>query len=112
MQKKILLVAVAAGVMFLLAFVAYQQFVPMRNDTYDNFPSAKVVKPMKPQPVPMDTVVVPVPTTIDGISADIEKETMLDTTALGKERAGEASVLQQDNSSVNNLGTTYDPNNL
>ncbi len=116
MQKKILLAVMAVGVILLFAFVVYQQFVPMRDSTMDDFPSKKVVNPMKPQvTTPMKdeaAVMVPVPATIDGITADITGETALDTSALDKEQTGEASVLQKDSSSVNNLGTTYDPNNL
>lgn len=57
-------------------------------------------------------VVAPVPDTIDGVTADIESESALDLSALDDEEAGSMSEIDADSDSVNNLGTSYDENNL
>lgn len=59
-----------------------------------------------------ESVMVPVPETIDDIATSIETESSLDLSALDDEESGALTEVSQDSDSVNNLGTSYDENNL
>ncbi len=53
-----------------------------------------------------------VPETIDDIAVSIESEAAFDQAALDAEAAGSMQEIDQDSDSINNLGTSYDENNL
>ena len=59
-----------------------------------------------------DTEKAVVPNTVESIAADIESETALDVSALDDEESSETASVDEDSDSVNNLGTSYDENNL
>ncbi len=54
----------------------------------------------------------PVPETLDDITESIVAESSVDFSALDEEETSSLSDVDEDSESVNNLGTSYDENNL
>ncbi len=110
-NKQILATVVGVGVIIIFSAFVYRQFLTQSQTAFQQQQNKNAMQPVSegmPQPAPM----VPLPDTIDGITADIESETTLDLSAMDEESAGEESVLNEDSQSVNNLGTSYDENNF
>lgn len=106
-QKQML--GVVGGVVltvFVLVFV-YQQYAG-ESTPVSSTPSQKKVTTETTR----ESVMVPVPETIDDIALSIESESAFDLSALDDEETGALDEVNQDSESVNNLGTSYDENNL
>lgn len=103
-------VGVVAGAL-LLAFV-YQQFSGSQETNSDDERYINSAPRKNDAEMTQKEEVIAVPETINSISADIEGETALDTSAMEREESGESSQIEADSQSVNNLGTSYDENNL
>lgn len=107
-QKQML--GVVGGVVltvFVLVFV-YQQYAGESASSVSSTPSQKKVTTETTR----ESVMVPVPETIDDIALSIESESAFDLSALDDEETGALDEVNQDSESVNNLGTSYDENNL
>lgn len=95
----------------LLAFV-YQQFTGSQETNSDDERYMNSAPRKNDAEMTQKEEVIAVPDTINSISADIEGETALDTSAMEREESGESAQVEADSQSVNNLGTSYDENNL
>lgn len=112
-QKQRAGVVVGVVVAILLGVVVYRQY---SGDTgkKESAPTAGVGISQKKMSASETgkAVVVPVPETIDGIAGSIVSESSVDFSALDDEEAAALDDVNQDSDSVNNLGTSYDENNL
>lgn len=107
--------ALIVVLVFAYAFV-YRQYAGMHQDT----PAAgtAMVQPTQTMPKAVESgaavTVAPqdIPTSIDGISQSIESESNVDTSALDDETESEMAQVESDSQSVNDLGNSYDENNL
>lgn len=114
-QKQILSVLIGVIGLGVLSLFVYGQFV---KPISTGFELSDVVStkdgqssPSKSEGVATAKEVV-IPDTIDDISASIESEADADLSALDAEESGAISDIEADSQSVNNLGTSYDENNL
>jgi len=112
MTQKQIFGAVAGVAIVALAFVfVYQQFIG--DDDGSVVPTVSNTPSSQKQAVTTDNKAAPpVPDTIDSIASSIESESAIDLSALDAEEAGSLDEINQDSDSVNNLGTSYDENNL
>ena len=114
-QKQI--IGVIAGVVIIaLMFLVYRQFsesdgngTVTRSDTSSSQQSTATADSKKET---IGSVMVPVPDTIDGITSSIEAESAADLSVMDAEEGSSLDAVNQDSDSVNNLGTSYDENNL
>jgi len=110
-QKQIFGVTVGVALLVVVCAFVYQQFT--REQAPAGTATMSGTAPAQKNTTPAEeAVVVPVPDTIDGIATSIEAESALDLSALDDEEAGSLQEVDQDSDSVNNLGTSYDENNL
>lgn len=111
-QKQIVGILVAVAVVGLLFFGVYSQYVhengPMMHE--DTASGQMMEKKMSAEN--NTNAEAQVPDTVDGVTADIEAESELDTSALDEEESASLQEMDEDSDSVNNLGTSYDENKL
>ncbi len=113
-QKQIVGVIVGVAAIVLVCTLVYQQY------TSDTGSTEKAVTVQSSMPSEKKTTVsdkgqvaeAPIPDTIDGITESIVEESSVDFSALDEEEASSLSDVDEDSESVNNLGTSYDENNL
>lgn len=101
MDRQKILLGVLSAVVVLAALVFVLQRQDMKNA--DTMMSNK----MKQTEVPK-----PLPTTVDGVAAEIESEAKLDEAALDAEVTAETEEIQTDSKALNNLSESYDENSL
>jgi hypothetical protein len=101
-QKQILSAVIGVALAIVVGAVVYRQYT---SDTRMNSGNTQ-------KKVMTEKKVAPVPDTVDGVVSSIESETAIDTEALSEEETGTLSEVDADSESVNNLGTSYDENNL
>lgn len=99
-RQKILLGALSAVIVLAVLVFAYQ---------HQSMKNADIMMPtvMKKTETPK-----PIPTTVDGITAEIENEASLDEAALEAEVTAETGEIQEDSQTLNNLSESYDENSL
>ena len=113
-QKQIVGAVVGVAVMVLVCTLVYRQYtsdtasVEGSTTTQSSLPSEKKgTMTDKGQ-----TVKEPIPETLDDITESIVAESSVDFSALDEEETSSLSDVDEDSESVNNLGTSYDENNL
>lgn len=109
-QKQIVGVVVGVAVMVLVSTLVYRFFVGPTIIVDDT--ASQTVATQKKMNTPEGKTVVPIPDTIDGIADSIVEESSVDFSALDEEEASSLNDVDEDSESVNNLGTSYDENNL
>lgn len=108
-QKKIVGLVVGIAVMALIFLFVYRQYTNDRGTAMNtNTTSQKKLSGENSDKV----MATPVPDTIDGVTGSIESESSLDVSALDEEESESLNAVNEDSESVNNLGTSYDENNL
>jgi len=101
-RQKMLLGALSAVVVLAVLVFVYQQQNKKNADTM--MPSMmKQAEEPKPKPLP---------TTVDGVTAEIESEATLDEEALNEEVTAETGEVQEDSKTLNNLSESYDENSI
>lgn len=107
MSQKQMLAAVVGVALMVVALVVVSRNIGERSASTVATPSQSTPKKMS------DTApVAPAPENADGIVSAIDAQTSVDTSALNDEEAGSLNQVDEDSSSVTNLGTSYDENNL
>jgi hypothetical protein len=101
-RQKILLGALSAVIVLAVLVFVYQQQNQESADTMTP-KMMKQVEDNKPKPIP---------TTVDGVTAEIEGEATLDEAALNEEVTAETGEVQEDSKTLNNLSESYDANSL
>lgn len=104
-QKQVVAAIASIGVIAFVLLVISQNV----DDRSVVNPGGSVAQKMSPTESVKST---PVPDTVDGITGDIKSQTSADATAFDEESATSLDQINQDSDSVNNLGTSYDENNL
>jgi hypothetical protein len=113
-QKQIVGVVAGVAVMVLVCTLVYRQY------TSDTGRTEKTVTSESSVPIPKkgatsdkgQVAEAPIPDTIEGIADSIVEESSVDFSALDEEESSSLSDVDEDSESVNNLGTSYDENNL
>ncbi len=106
-QKQIVGVVVGVAVMVLVCTFVYRLFVEPVI-VVDDKSSEVAVRGGANTSGERDAI----PDTIDGITESIVEESSVDFSALDEEETSSLGDVEEDSESVNNLGTSYDENNL
>ncbi len=101
MDRQKMLLGALSAVIVLAALVFVYQHQSMKNA--DTMIPTMMKKTETPKPIP---------TTVDGITAEIESEARLDEAALEAEVTAETGEVQEDSETLNNLSESYDENSL
>ncbi len=112
-HKQIIGAVITVLVFVTLAFFSRQLF--SRNELTGQAERPSQVMPQNPDPDRSQSTaasVVTVPDTIGEVAGKIEDDALTDSTALDNEEESSLDQVNQGSDSVNNLGTSYDENNL
>lgn len=109
-QKQIVGVVVGVAVVVLLCAAVYRQFTGGAGEWASSETSTQMESPVQKK-MPVSTVT-PVPETVDDITDSIVSESSMDLSALDDEESSSLEDVDMDSESLNNLGTSYDENNL
>ena len=101
MDRQKMLLGALSAVVVLAALVFVYQYQSMKNA--DTMMPTMIQKTKTPKPIP---------TTVDGVAAEIESEATLDEAALNAEVTAETQEIQVDSQTLNNLSESYDENSL
>lgn len=113
-QKQIVGVVVGVAAIVLVCTLVYRQYT---SDTR-SMEKAVTIQPVTPSEKKgamsdkEQMAEAPIPETLDGIADSIIEESSVDFSALDEEETSSLSDVDEDSESVNNLGTSYDENNL
>jgi uncharacterized protein YukJ len=101
MGRQKILLGVLSAVVVLAALVFVLQHQNAKNA--DTMMNNKMKQAEAPKPLP---------TTVDGVAAEIESEAKLDEAALDAEVTAETEEIQTDSETLNNLSESYDEKSL
>ncbi len=99
-RQKMLLGALSAVIVLAALVFVYQRQSMKDADT------------MMPNMMKKTEAPKPIPTTVDGVTAEIESEATLDEAALEAEVTAETGEIEEDSKTLNNLSESYDENSL
>ena len=117
--KKIIGIALAGVLLIVLGYAIVQQMSGMSPSSAEKDPM--VASPRNTQPVrpglseePQDALLPDTrqPATVDAIVSDLEREVGIEQSAMESEISGESSILEDEESSLNEVSQFYDENSL
>lgn len=106
----LVIIVIVLGVMIVKQMATFSSKTPSSSSNMmipKNQSSPKTGLTEEPQTAPMDTKQ---PATVDAIVGDIEGEAAVDNQVLSDETRGEASVVEEESTSLNEVSTSYDEN--